>query len=1438
MEEPKIEEVRRSIYVIWENLQCPICLDLMSSPVSTKCDHQFCRFCIMKLLDNGKTREASCPVCKAKVTKRSLQESPGFKRLVEGLKGLVQAFEDDTCVGYNNKVSQKLENYGAVERRCKEVQLEEGTTSESRPVKSTADNSQSKGSEDITTPSAEVKEGFARLMDLKDSCAITSDREDLESAAADFQRTSGGKADKNSRKVAGEEDTIPKETEGQISEGGETRPSDPDAILDKRQKKSLEKVSEWLLNISPSAAGKGGSDPSCSSQRESEDCLSDGNTSSSTVEKEKDEDEIRKPKRSGHSLCLEEKVFGVVYKRGRKSVRPQVNSCLEKVKASEISHLSPSSPIKTPTKAAKRSSSKLSPDFIKRPHIELEDGNSGKRVSGTELCEMGEINGKETKGCESSEEKEELKVSPVFEVPLQTTRTHKTKMQGVSQEAGSNLVQMDKVEENAKENNASSDKKCLSNKKRKTVARKRLSKGTKALDLVTVEINDPDPVLKPTKGIPIEADVQIDSYSSSEDPGTPGLKSFRRSERLKLFTEEVQGNRKKALPKRSTKNGQEKNITAPDAVEKVLTPLTMEAKKTVVRNGCVAFVDLSGIEDDKLSVGRNLGQCDQKPCHTETDLPMSNSVVEGLQVTLACSPVLTDHPVSPRKHGSDAVVPLSPGNLTNELTDAEFKQDRIDSELDTEQLLKTFKTTKRRSFCIGSPSNKWLNRGLFNSEKLPNPEVKQSKDKILTTPELVCVADSAELVQQDAESLSLGVENHSVSTDSSNPKGSPKSSRVGCLRKSDALLNISASKSKDSVEQLCLNALENNHSRSVCGSSGMVESNGVKFPVRKQKKQSSAHIVSNEEVGPELVFTASEEEPQNPSGRITEEPHPGLQSTTPGDPSGSADVGACNLDTVSPVWGVNNLSTSSMTPDDLLPPNIVVLASSRSAASSRSEDLPLQLCSQINLLKRRRPQKLESSESEDSGEDDQLPSLAKLLGHTSSHSEDLPLLGQECSKKRSSGEAYLSEVPDRCLSPCSAPEGVPASQVSVDLFGTPEECEGGASGHGFSGDSSQFSSEIIGTQQKLAMQQELRRLQQMMVLVTEALHQKEGGGKPRPPPPSASAVSAGAHPCPTSPCDSRTRASISRPQTPPPGQALVSPTQKRTLDPVCTLPGPLASEVQQDEGNIAAEGDGDEIATATLERREGRARHCSTGMPVGTTGVEHGPRGETCLPPSQPRSDTPRQPTQSRARCGKMLLVASGLSTAELSVVKKFARKMGGSVCAEVTPETTHIIIKTDGKLVCERTLKYFLGIAGRKWVVSFHWVTQCFKQGRLLQEALFEVRGDTANGPDHQGPMRARITDEQKLLMRGFEICFQGSFTNMTSGQMEWMVQLCGAIVVKDPSLFTAECKSNLRFVVVPGDSQTDYKAVQQRAMVVSRAWLLDSVATYTLQNPDDYTV
>ncbi|KAM9255022.1 breast cancer type 1 susceptibility protein isoform 3-T6 [Cariama cristata] len=129
----------------------------------------------------------------------------------------------------------------------------------------------------------------------------------------------------------------------------------------------------------------------------------------------------------------------------------------------------------------------------------------------------------------------------------------------------------------------------------------------------------------------------------------------------------------------------------------------------------------------------------------------------------------------------------------------------------------------------------------------------------------------------------------------------------------------------------------------------------------------------------------------------------------------------------------------------------------------------------------------------------------------------------------------------------------------------------------------------------------------------------------------------------------------------------------------------------------------------------------------------------------------------------EMSIVASGLNQSEHLVVQKFARKTQSTLSNHITEGTTHVIMKTDKELVCERTLKYFLGIAGRKWVVSYQWVIQSFKEGRILDEENFEVRGDVINGRNHQGPKRARQSLTQKIF-KDFEICCYGPFTDMTT--------------------------------------------------------------------------
>ncbi|KAG8512859.1 Breast cancer type 1 susceptibility protein [Galemys pyrenaicus] len=207
----------------------------------------------------------------------------------------------------------------------------------------------------------------------------------------------------------------------------------------------------------------------------------------------------------------------------------------------------------------------------------------------------------------------------------------------------------------------------------------------------------------------------------------------------------------------------------------------------------------------------------------------------------------------------------------------------------------------------------------------------------------------------------------------------------------------------------------------------------------------------------------------------------------------------------------------------------------------------------------------------------------------------------------------------------------------------------------------------------------------------------------------------------------------------------------------------------------------------------------------------------------------------------RVSMVASGLTPKEFMLVHKFARKYHITLANTVTEETTHVIMKTDAEFVCERTLKYFLGIAGRKWVVSYFWVVQSIKERKILDEHDFEVRGDVVNGRNHHGPKRSRESQDGKIF-RGLEICCYGPFTNMPTDQLEWMVRLCGASVVKEPSSFTLD-EGTHPVVVVQPDAWTEdngFHAIGQmcEAPVVTREWVLDSVALYQCQELDTYLI
>jgi len=74
-------EIAVSPKSLQSELTCPICLDMLTSTMTTKeCLHRFCAECIITALRSG---NKECPTCRKKlVSKRSLRPDPNFDQLV------------------------------------------------------------------------------------------------------------------------------------------------------------------------------------------------------------------------------------------------------------------------------------------------------------------------------------------------------------------------------------------------------------------------------------------------------------------------------------------------------------------------------------------------------------------------------------------------------------------------------------------------------------------------------------------------------------------------------------------------------------------------------------------------------------------------------------------------------------------------------------------------------------------------------------------------------------------------------------------------------------------------------------------------------------------------------------------------------------------------------------------------------------------------------------------------------------------------------------------------------------------------------------------------------------------------------------------------------------------------------------------------------------
>ncbi|KAF1373838.1 hypothetical protein PFLUV_G00243090 [Perca fluviatilis] len=1459
MKTPMAIDVKKGISVLWETLQCPICLDLMTAPVSTNCDHQFCKFCMMKLLDNTKQNTATCPVCKTKITKRSLQESPGFQRLITGLQDMIQAYEHDTGTNYLTGMSQQKGQSGVTD-------IEDAEHCHDMSFGNTPGNVEIVDNDDLTrshSSTIAAQNGFARLMELEDTSPLMTENEGLDSGlgeapptsdkrmrsptdnmepvetemsevvkiATSIHKTRDNKRFHKLEKASPCASLIPDETEHQpvrkSSRKKQKTDLESDKILKEKQKKSLEKVAEWLMNV-PTEGSLELEKPN----KDTDD--SDSCSSTSTIDVKQHNSDVN-PGRVDRAKALEEQVFGAVYKRERRGTRvvsPPLNVFVE-----------PSTTKDTQTVSKRRRNAITPADFFKKTGSEdksasdmeeeqqrLEEVNDTssdifKEAEHLEAMKKNDIDKYEEESNnfpESDKNNGKDEVScPVFDIGQQLLdRKSKTSTRNSLQQVDSDL------QEQAKENSESTEQKKTDKRKGKNtrLEKAKPARVPKPLVLVGVKNGEASPKTRPRSG---EVQVHIENYPSSEDQETPVVRSTRRSRRLQLFTEEIQEGHKKANLKanKAEKNGnvgKQCEEAKDGTLDNTASPSTnVNMTKVAERNGCIYDQDIEEIENMESDERASYMRPTEDVKKSLAEVPNAETLSEA---SAACYVTVVPSSTSPTE--AAVVEPtLERDNPTNHLPNniqletfpsqrkcagTENEEDNNDSELDTEQLLKSFKAIKRKSFHLGG-SNLKRSRGL-DQENLQGAEaqenqrlcsgVKSAKNRMYTK--------ASEITNQEA----LGDNKNSSCSDLISPSFSPAPTRKPVVEKPDHMV-VEASipdSSQDSAGGNCV--------------SNSVSSALTPNKVSKREVESPHLSVVSQVVDSGLCFTAAEhEEPNEPSNysQITEKQ---LDATERGAGRGRAirdRISVCH----SAAIGIHSVNTAehvlnaecSLTPDGLGIPVVQIVHEAQSDSHGSGE---LSANSSINSMprKRTRAQRLDSSLESDCSEEG-LPTLTEIFGTSALPSAVTKELdgsseANRCEDATVCGAKQLSRPPA-----CPSPDCVNSSQASVDLFGTPDECDVPVNNVSVPSqiESSQFSSEVLVTQQKIEMQKELVRLEKLMALVTEVLQEKEGS----------------------------------------PAKEVFSKTiqSSKTTGPDAHIPLPCdqdrgqgsdwkaVPEVEREPGTRPSDGK-DVIQPSgskhgsTAEMAVQRSTH--TGPSVKGTGGSKTPSSSSAAKtlksngsPSDGQEDKENNtPPRDRSKA-KMVLVSSGLGPNEQIMVKRFAKRVGARVVSQVMPEVTHVIMHTDEQLVCERTLKYFLGIAGRKWVVSFQWISECFKLKKLLDESVFEVRGDVVNGPSHQGPMRARTTEDNNLLLKGYTICFQGPFTDMTTEEMEWMVELCGAAVVKDPLLLDSKQKSHQLVIVQPGSelsSSSTYSSLSRQATVVTRGWLLDTVATYTFQN------
>ncbi|XP_063286037.1 BRCA1-associated RING domain protein 1 [Pelobates fuscus] len=203
-----------------------------------------------------------------------------------------------------------------------------------------------------------------------------------------------------------------------------------------------------------------------------------------------------------------------------------------------------------------------------------------------------------------------------------------------------------------------------------------------------------------------------------------------------------------------------------------------------------------------------------------------------------------------------------------------------------------------------------------------------------------------------------------------------------------------------------------------------------------------------------------------------------------------------------------------------------------------------------------------------------------------------------------------------------------------------------------------------------------------------------------------------------------------------------------------------------------------------------------------------------------------------------IVLVASGLTTAQRTDLSKLAAQLKAEICSEFNKAVTHVIVNDEPML---RTMKCMMGTLVGCWILTFSWVKASLTSQGREPENKYEVHG---------GPHRARLNREQLLpkLLDGCYFYFLGCFKEHRKEDMMELVKVAGGqILNRQPKpdsdvtqsintvAYHAEVDSDQRFCTqyILYDKTSKYcpSTVRQgKVWFVQSDWLINCITSFQL--------